>query len=396
MSTLVLKPGREKSLLRRHPWVFSGAIAKAKGNPAAGDTVAIADNNGRFLAWAAYSPASRIRARVWSWKESDLIGPGFLRERVRAAVARRAPWVSADTDAYRLVFAEADGVPGVVADRYGDTVVAQFLSAGAEAWREAIADALLETSGAARLYERSDAEVRRLEGLLPRVGTLSGDEPPDRLRIAENGLGFWVDVRRGHKTGFYLDQRENRAWVGAHAAGKRILNAFAYTGGFAVYALAGGAAEVVSVDTSAEALALAQENIALNGLPAAKAAFVQDDVFHLLRKYHSEGQKFDMVILDPPKFAPTAAQVKRAARGYKDINRLAFHLLPPGGLLVTFSCSGGLDAALFQKIVADAAVDAGVEARIVARLAQGPDHPVALNYPESAYLKGLVVEVGNS
>ncbi len=376
--------------------MFSGAVAKVKGNPAAGDTVVIADNNGRFLAWAAYSPASRIRARVWSWKESDLIGLTFLRGRVRAAVARRAPWVSANTDACRLVFAEADGVPGVVADRYGDTVVVQFLSAGAEAWREAIADALLEISGAVRLYERSDAEVRRLEGLPPRVGALRGDEPPERLRIAENGLAFWVDVRRGHKTGFYLDQRENRVWVGAHAAGRRVLNAFAYTGGFAVYALAGGAAEVVSVDTSAEALALAQENIALNGLPAAKAAFVQDDVFHLLRKYHSEGQKFDMVILDPPKFAPTAAQVKRAARGYKDINRLAFHLLPPGGLLVTFSCSGGLDAALFQKIVADAAVDAGVEARIVARLAQGPDHPVALNYPESAYLKGLVVEVGNS
>ena len=394
MSTLILKPGREKSLLRRHPWVFSGAIAKVKGNPASGDTVAIADDRGRFLAWAAYSPKSRIRARVWSWREEDVVTPEFLRARIRSAIARRTPWVAADTNAYRLVFGEADGVPGLIADRYGDTVVAQFLSAGAEAWRDALADALLAETGARRIYERSDAEVRRLEGLPPRVGVLRGDEPPNRLRIAENGLAFWVDVRRGHKTGFYLDQRENRAWVGAHAAGKRILNAFAYTGGFAVYALAGGASEVVSVDTSAEALALARENIALNGLPMAKAAFVQDDVFHLLRKYHSEGQKFDMVILDPPKFAPTAAQVPRAARGYKDINRLAFHLLPRGGLLVTFSCSGGLDAALFQKIVADAAVDAGVGARIVARLAQGADHAVALNYPESAYLKGLVVQVG--
>jgi len=394
MSTLVLRPGREKSLLRRHPWVFSGAIAKVKGNPASGDTVAIADNGGRFLAWAAYSPKSRIRARVWSWREDEVITPDFLRGRIRSAVNRRNSWVNADTTAYRLVFAEADGVPGLIADRYGDTVVVQFLSAGAEAWRDALADALLAETGAQRLYERSDAEVRRLEGLPARVGVLRGDEPPERLQISENGLAFWVDVRRGHKTGFYIDQRENRAWVGAHAAGKRVLNAFAYTGGFAVYALAGGATEVVSVDTSAEALALARENIALNGLPMEKAAFVQDDVFHLLRKYHSEGQKFDMVILDPPKFAPTAAQVKRAARGYKDINRLAFHLLPSGGLLVTFSCSGGLDAALFQKIVADAAVDAGVEARIVARLAQGPDHPVALNYPESAYLKGLVVQVG--
>ncbi len=394
MPTLILKPGREKALLRRHPWVFSGAVAKVKGNPASGDTVAIADHRGQFLAWASYSPQSRIRARVWSWREGEVIGPDFFHRRVGAALARRASWLGADTDAYRLVFAEADGLPGVIADRYGETVVVQFLSAGAEVWREAITDALQEATGAARVYERSDAEVRRLEGLPPRVGVLRGDEPPDLIRIAENGRAFWVDVRRGHKTGFYLDQRGNRAWVGAHAAGRRVLNAFAYTGGFAVYALAGGASEVVSVDTSAEALALARENIALNGLPAGRAAFLQEDVFHLLRKLHSTGEKFDMVILDPPKFAPTAAQVPRAARGYKDINRLAFHLLPPGGLLVTFSCSGGLDAALFQKIVADAAVDAGVEARIVARLTQGVDHPVALNYPESAYLKGLVVVVG--
>jgi len=394
MPTLILKPGREKSLLRRHPWVFSGAVAKVRGNPAIGDTVMVADSRGRFLAWAAYSPKSRIRARVWSWREGDVIAPVFLRERVRSSIARRVPWLDADTNAYRLVFGEADGLPGLIADRYGDTVVVQFLSAGAEAWRDALADALLAETAAQCVYERSDAEVRRLEGLTARVGVLRGSEPPEYLRIAENGLAFWVDVRRGHKTGFYLDQRENRAWVGANAAGKRVLNAFSYTGGFAVYAIAGGAAEVVSVDTSAEALALARKNIALNGLAAERTVFVQDDVFHLLRKYHSEGQKFDMVILDPPKFAPTAAQVQRAARGYKDINRLAFHLLSRGGLLVTFSCSGGLDAALFQKIVADAALDAGVEARIVARLAQGADHPVALNYPESAYLKGLVVQVG--
>ncbi len=393
MATLVLKPGREKSLLRRHPWVFSGAVAKVKGNPAPGETVAITDARGRFLAWAAYSPSSRIRARVWSWQESEVVGPDFFRRRIAAALARRKPWLGADTDAYRLVFAEADGLPGLIADRYADTVVVQFLSAGAEAWRETIADALLEATGAARLYERSDAEVRRLEGLPSRVGVLRGDEPPARIHIAENGLAFWVDVRRGHKTGFYLDQRENRAWVGAHAAGRRVLNAFAYTGGFAVYALAGGAAEVLSVDTSADALALAEEHIALNHLPAGRAAFLRGDVFQALRDFRAQGRKFDMIILDPPKFAPTAAQVPRAARGYKDINRLAMLLLEPGGLLVTFSCSGGLDAALFQKIVADAAVDAGVEARLVARLAQGPDHPVALNHPESAYLKGLVFMV---
>ncbi len=394
MPTLILKPQREKALLRRHPWVFSGAVAEVKGNPAPGDTVVIADHRGQFLAWGAYSPTSRIRARVWAWQEGDVIGADFFRRRVRAAVARRAAWLGPDTDAYRLVFAEADGLPGVIADRYGDTVVVQFLSAGAEAWREAITDTLVEATGAARVYERSDAEVRRLEGLSPRVGVLRGDEPPARIRIAENGKAFWVDVRHGHKTGFYLDQRENRAWVGAHARGKRVLNAFAYTGGFAVYALAGGAANVLSVDTSADALALARENVALNSLPAERADFLQGDVFQVLRDFRAQQRRFDMIILDPPKFAPTAAQVPKAARGYKDINRLAMLLLEPGGLLVTFSCSGGLDAALFQKIVADAAVDAGVEARIVARLAQGPDHPVALNYPESAYLKGLVVVVG--
>ncbi len=393
MATLILKPQREKSLLRRHPWVFSGAVARVKGRPAAGETVAVTDSRGRFLAWAAYSPTSRIRARVWAWEEATVVGPAFFRQRIRAALARREGWIPADTDAYRLVFAEADGLPGLIADRYHDTLVVQFLSAGAEVWRDALVTALQEATGLEHVYERSDAEVRRLEGLPLRQGALRG-APQTSRRITEHGHAFEVDIARGHKTGFYLDQRENRAWVQRHAAARRVLNAFAYTGGFAVYALAGGAADVLSVDTSADALAQVQRHLALNGLPTERGATLQGDVFQVLRTFRSQGRRFDMVILDPPKFAPTAAQVPRAARGYKDINRLALLLLEPGGLLVTFSCSGGLDAALFQKIVADAAVDAGVEARILQRLSQGPDHPVALNYPESAYLKGLVVRVG--
>ncbi len=395
MASVILKPGREKAVLRRHPWVFSGAVQKVKGHPGPGDWVSVLDSRGRFLAWGTYSPRSQIRVRLWAWEEGALLTPGLLRQRLHAAYARRQAWLDPEhTNAYRVVFGEADGLPGLIVDRYADTAVVQFLSVGVERWRETLADLILELPGIARVYERSDSEVRHLEGLEPRQGPLRGEAPPDRLRIRENGLAFWVDVQHGHKTGFYLDQRPNRQFVRTLAAGRRVLNAFAYTGGFAVYALAGGAASVLSVDTSADALALGRENVALNALPDERALWLEGDVFAVLRDFHRRGERFDLIILDPPKFAATAAQVPRAARGYKDINRLAFLLLEPGGVLVTFSCSGGVDAALFQKIVADAALDAGVEGRIVARLTQGPDHPVALPYPEAAYLKGLVVTVG--
>lgn len=395
MASVFLKPGREKSVLRRHPWVFSGAVARVKGHPAPGDWVAVLDHRGRFLAWGTYSPRSQIRVRLWAWEESVLLTEELLRQRILAAHARRQRWLDAQaTDAYRVVFGEADGLPGLIVDRYADTAVVQFLSVGVDRWREIVAKILLDLPGMRRVYERSDVEVRRLEGLEPRAGLLRGEEPPERLRIREHGLAFWVDVRRGHKTGFYLDQRPNRQLVRRLARGKRVLNAFAYTGGFAVYALAGGAASVLSIDTSAAALALGRENLALNDLPADRASWLEGDVFQVLREFHRQGRQFDLIVLDPPKFAATASQVPRAARGYKDINWLAFLLLAPGGVLVTFSCSGGLDAALFQKIVADAALDAGVEGRIVARLTQGEDHPVLLAYPESAYLKGLVVTVG--
>jgi 23S rRNA (cytosine1962-C5)-methyltransferase len=292
-------------------------------------------------------------------------------------------------NACRLIHAESDGLPGLVVDRYADTLVAQFLSAGAESWRETLSDLLVELTGLQDLYERSDVDVRELEGLPVRTGALRGN-PPEKLTITENGLKFSVDLAAGHKTGFYLDQRPNRLRVRTLAKGREVLDCFCYTGGFTVNALAGGAKSVLSVDSSAQALSLARENLTLNGLPLERVEFRQEDVFFVLRFLRDSGRSFDLVVLDPPKFAPTAAQAEKAARGYKDINLLAFKLLRPGGFLATFSCSGGVDAALFQKIVASAALDAGVEAQVVEHLAQGPDHPVALNFPEGAYLKGLV------
>jgi 23S rRNA (cytosine1962-C5)-methyltransferase len=390
MPTLTLKPGREKSLLRRHPWIFSGAIARLDGNPASGETVDLLSSKGEFLARAAYSPSSQIRARVWTFDPSEAVEADFFRRRIKNAISVRAGLRPAPTDALRLIYAESDGLPGLIVDRYADTLVAQFLSAGAEFWRETIADILLEVTGLTSLYERSDADVRELEGLPLRVGPLRGtiNQPP--LTIREHNLLFKVNIATGHKTGFYLDQRFNRLRVRELAEGRDVLDCFCYTGGFTVNALAGGAQSVLSVDSSAEALALCRENVALNSLLVSRHSVLEGDVFQLLRKFRDESRSFDLIILDPPKFAPTATQAEKAARGYKDINLLGFKLLRPGGILVTFSCSGGVDAVLFQKIVASAALDAGVEAQIVEHLAQAPDHPVALNFPEGAYLKGLI------
>jgi len=415
MSTLILNTGREKSLLRHHPWIFSGAIDRVDGDPAPGETVDVLSSRGDFLARAAYSPQSQIRARVWTFDPFESVDADFLHRRVHHAIASRAsllpgeePGVS--SAALRLIHAESDGLPGLIVDRYADTLVAQFLTAGADAWRATIADLLLELTGLKNLYERSDADVRELEGLPPRTGPLRGD-PPLVSRIAEHGLQFKVDIAAGHKTGFYLDQRENRALVQQLAKDREVLDCFSYTGGFTINALAGGAISVLSIDSSAEVLALCRENVGLNwseinslessvtGHPAAATrppsaitphTTLEGDVFQLLRTFRDQGRSFDMVILDPPKFAPTAAQAEKASRGYKDINLLAFKLLRPGGILVTFSCSGGVDAALFQKIVASAALDAGVVGQIIGYLSQAPDHPVALNFPEGMYLKGLV------
>ncbi len=394
MKKLILKKGREKAILRRHPWIFSGAVQSIEGQPESGETVAVQDSKGQFLAWAAYSPESQIRARIWSWDANEHIDVNFFTKQIRSAIDLRQTWVDQTaSSALRLVHAESDSLPGLVVDRYNDVLVMQILSAGIERWRETISACLEEQLHPSAIYERSDVAVRDLEGLPERTGPVWGSLPEQPLTITENHLQFRVDVAGGQKTGFYLDQRDNRAICGGIARDKTILNAFAYTGGFSVYALAGGAQSVLSIDSSEEALAIARENITLNDLPQDQNECIVGDVFEELRLLRDQGRQFDMVILDPPKFAPTASQAQQAARGYKDINLYGFKLLRPGGILITFSCSGGIDMSFFQKIVADAALDAGVDARIIRRLSQSPDHPTNLAFPEGTYLKGLICQV---
>jgi 23S rRNA (cytosine1962-C5)-methyltransferase len=394
MKSIRLRAGKERSLLRRHPWVFQGSIAK--GGADAGETVRVEADDGRFLAWGAYSPASTIRVRAWSFDEAERIDAAFFARRIAAAVALRARLPIA-SDGLRLIHGEADGLPGLIVDRYADVLCAQFLSVGSERWKATIADALLAATGCTKLYERSDASVRGLEGLPQVTGWLRGgdtDTGRTEATIREHDWRLTLDVAEGHKTGFYLDQRDNRsrfAQAVRHFGIRRVLNGYCYTGGFTVAALAGGADQVLSVDSSAPALERARSNVALNGFDPARAEFLEADVNALLRARLEAGEHFDAIVLDPPKFAPTAAHADRAARAYKDINRLALKLLAPGGLLFTFSCSGGISADLFHKIVAGAGIDAGVDGLLLDRLAGACDHPTTINFPEGEYLKGLVI-----
>jgi 23S rRNA (cytosine1962-C5)-methyltransferase len=395
MATLTLHPGKEKSVLRRHPWLFSGAVDRLEGRARPGDTVDVLAADGRPLGRAAWSPSSQIRARIWSFDAEYVIDHAFFKRRVAASVARRKTLPElAGQQGLRLIHAESDGLPGIIADRYGDTVVLQLSTAGAEKWRGAIADSLLKATGCTRIYERSDLDLRSLEGLEPVTGWIHGAASDTPLVIEENAVRMEVDIVGGHKTGFYLDQRDNRRRVAEIARDRRVLNCFCYTGGFSLQALAGGAREVVSVDSSVPALETARRNLALNPqLDAARAIWMEADVFGELRSLRAAGERYDLIILDPPKFAHTAAQAERAARAYKDINLLALQLLAPGGLLMTYSCSGGIGADLFRKIVAGAALDAGRSARIVEQLHGAADHPVDLAFPEGEYLKGLLLLV---
>ena len=395
MIKIVLKAGREKSLLRRHPWVFSGAIARAEGTGSAGDTVRIVASDGRFLALAAWNPDANISARVWDWNEGTRIDAAFFRNRLERAIGmRRALFDRKPDEAERLVHGESDGLPGLIVDRYADVIVLQISSAGCHRWRGAIIESLQQITTARAIYERSDADVLELEGLVPRTGLVKGVLDTPVVEISENGSRLRVDIANGHKTGFYLDQRDNRLQVGRLAAGREVLNCFCYTGGFTLQALAHQAASVTSVDSSAGALQSAREHVRLNGLPEDRCEWVDADVFQYLRKLRDQARHFDLIILDPPKFAPTAATAERAARGYKDINLLGFTLLRPGGLLATFSCSGGVSADLFRKIVAGAVLDAGIDAQVIDQLHSTPDHPVSLAFPEGEYLKGLLCRVG--
>jgi 23S rRNA (cytosine1962-C5)-methyltransferase len=393
-----VRAGKDRSLLRRHPWVFEGSIAGGRAD--SGETVRVEASDGRFLAWAAYSPQSSIRLRAWSFDERERIDAGFFARRIDAAIAMRERLAVA-SDGVRLVHGEVDGLPGLVVDRYGDTLVAQFLAAGVERWKPAIVDALVARSEASRLYERSDTSARNREGLPAATGWLRGGGDGDpaaasatELEIHEHGWRFAVDVAGGHKTGFYLDQRDNRrlfAELVRHFGGERVLNCYCYTGGFSVAALAGGARHVLAIDSSAPALARAEANVAVNGFDASRHEVACADVNERMRALLQTGVRFDAIVLDPPKLAPTVAHAERAARAYKDINRLALMLLAPGGLLFTFSCSGGIDAGLFHKIVAGAGIDAGVDGFVHARLAAAPDHPMTIEFPEGEYLKGLAI-----
>ncbi|MFP4394897.1 MAG: class I SAM-dependent rRNA methyltransferase [Anaerolineales bacterium] len=412
---VVLKPGREAVVQRRHPWIFSGAVDSIVGDdPPGGGLVAVLQAGGDFLAWGHYSPHSQIRVRLFSWREDAAVeSPDFWEARLRRALAARAPLLAdPQTTACRLVNAESDGIPGLIVDRYGDVLVIQYLAAGVEARREMLAAAIWRVASEhglapATLYERSDVEVREKEGLPLRAGLIRGEPLPDHVEILEHGLRFLVDVRSGHKTGFYLDQRPNRqrlreavtAWRRAHPAeatgAPALLNVFAYTGGFGIYGIAGGAASVVNIETSADALALGRENLARNDWAASDIAIedITDDAFEALRALRESGRRFDMIVLDPPKFAASKRDVPSASRGYKDINFQALHLLRPGGLLFTFSCSSAISADLFQKIVFGAALDAGRRTQMIGYLAQGSDHPTALTFPEGSYLKGLICRV---
>jgi 23S rRNA (cytosine1962-C5)-methyltransferase len=455
MKTIRLKEGRERSLLRRHPWIFDGAIAR--GGADSGETVRVERHDGAFLAWAAFSPTSKIRSRIWSFDESERIDASFFVARIAAAIGARRLF-DIDSDALRLVHGESDGLPGLIVDRYGDTLVAQFSSCGSERWKKEISAALLTQTGLTRLYERSDASVRALEGLPEATGWLMngaatlvasrtalpperaasrGSEPADaglegtrkggvsppgglqglglrpseassvapaleiglpasstEIIIREHDWRLKLDIAQGHKTGFYLDQRDSRqrfAAITRHRKFQRVLNCYCYTGGFTVAALAGGAAHVTSIDSSGPAIELARANVALNGFDAGRTTMLDADVNASLRRFGQEGRSFDAIVLDPPKFAPTAAHADRAARAYKDINRLALAILEPGGVLMTYSCSGGISADLFHKIVASAGSDAGVDAFITERLGAAPDHPMTVAFPEGEYLKGLVL-----
>ncbi len=392
MTTVFLKKGRDHSVRNRHPWIFSGAIDRVEGEAAPGATALVRDASGEALGLGSISPSSQIRVRMWTFDPDAKVDEAFFAEAVsRALAAREGLRRSGATSALRVVNAEADHLPGVTVDRYGDWYVGQFTTAGAEAWKSRLASILQQYWPAKGFFERSDADSRRFEGLDAATGPLYGEEPPEFVEIAENGCRYLVDVRRGHKTGFYLDQRDNRADVASRSAGRSVLNVFCYTGGFGVAALKAGAKSVANIDISAQALGLARRNFALNGGGDGAAEFIEGNAFEVLRKFRDSRRAFDLVVLDPPKFADGKGRVMGALRGYKDLNLLAMKLLNPGGLLATFSCSGLVSPEMFRKVVGEAAIDAKRDFHVVRRYGQSPDHPESVFFPEGLYLKGLLL-----
>lgn len=391
MSSVILKKASDSFIKRKHSWIFSGAIEKVEGNPSNGETVQIFTSDRKLIGNGSFSPSSQIRVRVWSFNPEEKIDEDFFRRKIMLALEIRKQIIdTSKTNAYRVINAESDGLPGLVVDRYTDFLVCQFLSAGTEVNKKVIVEILDDIFKPNGIFERSDVEVRTKEGLQPTQGLLRGTVPDDLIEVQENGFKFLVDIKGGHKTGFYLDQRDNRKLVTDFAKGRTVLNCFSYTGGFSVYALASGAEKISQIEASASAIELSSKNIELNNNDTSLIENINGDVFEVLRKFRDERKIFDLIILDPPKFTESVSQIQKASRGYKDINLLAMKLLNPGGILFTFSCSGHISPELFQKIVADAALDSGREVRILKQLTQSADHPIATNFPEGLYLKGLI------
>ena len=394
MSSVILKKAADSFIKRKHPWIFSGAIEKVEGNPANGQTVQIFTSDKKLIGLGSYSPSSQIRIRVWSFNPEEKIDADFFRRKISLAYSLRKKTIdTSKTNTYRIINSESDGLPGLIVDRYADFLVCQFLSSGTEFYKKLIINILADVLKPVGIFERSDVEVRTKEGLQPTQGLLNGIIPEDLIEVQENRFKFLVDVKGGHKTGFYLDQRDNRALVSEFSKGINVLNCFSYTGGFSVYALAAGANKVTQIEASSSAIELSSKNIELNNIDTSLIENINGDVFEVLRKFRDERKTFDLIILDPPKFTESASQIQKASRGYKDINLLAIKLLNPGGILFTFSCSGHISPELFQKIVSDAALDSGREVKLIKQLTQSSDHPVALNFPEGLYLKGLICSV---
>jgi 23S rRNA (cytosine1962-C5)-methyltransferase len=394
MKQVILKQGREKSILRKHPWVFSGAIQKVNGNPGPGENGEVLTSGGHILGHGAWSPQSQMSVRMWTYTD-EIAGPEFFHRKISQAVSSRSSFLSGNltNNAVRIIHSESDGLPGLTVDQYGDYLVCQFSSAGAEHWKDTVVAILSEIVPCKGIFERSDLSIRKKEGMIESTGLLWGEEPPEFIEIVEDGRKYQVNIRAGHKTGFYLDQRDNRTLVGVSSKDREVLDCFSYTGGFAVAALAGGARHVTLLDSSGPALSQAERNISRNGISDDRYILMEADVFQSLRKFRAENRSFDLIILDPPKFVESRNQIDKGARAYKDINMIALQILRPGGLLFIFSCSGHMEDLLFQKIVADAALDAGRELKILKWLSQAPDHPVAASFPEGKYLKGLMTIV---
>jgi 23S rRNA (cytosine1962-C5)-methyltransferase len=394
MTSVILKPRRDKSARLRHPWLFSGAIARVDGKPGPGEVIRLLDPNGDFVAYGYFNAASQISVRLLEWNEEAVINDAWWSSRLQEAISRRGPLANDPyTDCYRLVYGESDLLPGLIVDRYADHLVVQILTAGIEKVKQLLLSQLAELTHPAAIYDRSDSDVRELEGLKPASGTIAGLEPPDLITITENGCRFSVDIKKGQKTGFYLDQRNNRQIVATFGRSLDLLDCFSYTGAFSVYALLKGANSATLIDSSAQALALARKNMNLNTLDSKPVNFVEGDVFKALREYRDAKRYFDMVILDPPKFAPSKANLKKALSAYKDINLQAMSLVRPDGYLATFSCSGAVDLQTLQMVLFWAATDARRNVQICRTLSQGVDHPRLVAFPESDYLKGYVCRV---